>query len=226
MTKRPAEQSSPTKESPPDLDPQLLRRVVIEGVEPQIDCGRFPIKRTVGEEVRVRADIFADSHDELAAVLRYRRAGDQRWREVSMAAVENDRWEAAFIVEALGRYEYTVEAWIDRFASWRRDLSKKVAAGQDVSSELLEGVALITSAIERHPVVGSTSELVPEILRTLNGSPDSGRRVAAALSEDLAASMAARPDRTQSTSFERVLDVIVDRERARFGAWYEMFPRS
>ena len=208
------------------IDPQLLRRIVIEGVEPQIDCGRFPIKRTVGEDVRVRADIFADGHDDVAAVLRYRRAGDQRWREVSMTAVENDRWEAAFIVDALGRYEYTIEAWIDRFASWRHDLSKRVAAGQDVTSELLEGAALIASAIERHPVVGSTSGPVPEILRTLRAAPESGRRVAAALSDDLAAFMTARPDRAQSTSFERVLEVVVDRERARFGSWYEMFPRS
>ncbi len=226
MTGRTLHPSSLTENSTLDLDPQLLRRVVIEGVEPQIDGGRFPIKRTIGEEVRVRADIFADGHDEVAAVVRYRRCGDQPWRELPMTAVENDRWQAAFIVETLGRYEYTVEAWIDRFASWRLALSKKVGAGQDVSSELFEGVSLITSAIERHPIAGATHQPVLEILRTLQTAGDDGQRVAAALSEDLAAFMAARPDRTRSTTFERVLDVIVDRERARFSAWYEMFPRS
>ena len=127
----PTKSISPTRESPADLDPALRRRAVVEGVEPQVDCGRFPIKRTIGEEVRVQADVFADGHDELAAVLRYRRAGDQAWREAPMALVENDRWQGSFIVDALGRYEYTVDAWVDRFASWRRDLSKKVGAGQD-----------------------------------------------------------------------------------------------
>jgi len=226
MTIPPTKPISPTKKSSPDLDPQLLRRAVIEGVEPQIDGGRFPIKRTIGEEVRVRADIFADGHDEVAAVVRYRPAGEQRWREIPMRPIDNDRWQAAFIVDALGRYEYTVEAWIDRFASWRLGLSKKVGAGQDVSSELFEGISLITSAIGRHAAAGVDDGPVLEVLRTLQTATDSGRRVAAALSEDLAAFMSARPDRTRSTSYGRVLDVIVDRERARFGAWYEMFPRS
>src|SRR6185436_20270223 len=135
MTGRRPHPTSLTENSSPDLDRTLLRRVVIEGVEPQIDGGRFPIKRTIGEEVRVRADIFADGHDEVAAVVRYRRCDDHPWRELPMTAVDNDRWQAAFIVDTLGRYEYTVEAWIDRFASWRLALSKKVGAGQDVSSE-------------------------------------------------------------------------------------------
>jgi len=143
-----------------------------------------------------------------------------------MTPIDNDRWQAAFIVETLGRYEYTVDAWIDRFASWRLGLSKKVGAGQDVSSELVEGLSLVTSAMERHPAVGADDAPVLEVVRTLQTATDSGKRVAAALSEDLAAFMSARPDRTRSTSFGRVLDVIVDRERARFGAWYEMFPRS
>ncbi len=226
MTTRPLVERSRARESTSDLDPQLLRRVVIEGVEPQIDGGRFPIKRTIGEEVRVRADIFADGHDEIAAVVRYRRSGDQSWREAPMTAMENDRWQAAFIVEAIGWYEYTIEAWIDRFASWRHALSQKVGAGQDVSSELLEGAALITSAIERDSGESAIDGRVLEMLQTLQTAPESGHRVAAALSEDLTAFMTARPDRAGSTSFDRVLRVIVDRERARFGAWYEMFPRS
>jgi len=225
MTKRPSQESRPAKESPPDLDPQLLRRVVVEAIEPQIDGGRFPIKRTVGEQVRVRADVFADGHDAVSAIVRYRRAGDERWREMPMASIGNDRWQASFTVTALGRYEYTVDAWIDRFASWRHELSKKVGAAQDVSSELLEGAALIAGAIGRRPV-GASDGHVLETLRTLESGDDNGRRVAAALSEELAAFMAARPDRSQATSFDRVLDVKVDRERARFGAWYEMFPRS
>jgi starch synthase (maltosyl-transferring) len=225
MAKRPPEQLSPETSPAAGLDPTLVRRAIVEGVEPQIDSGRFPIKRTIGEEVRVRADIFADGHDEVAAVVRYRRAGDQQWREVPMTAAGNDRWQAVFVVGELGRYEYTVEAWIDRFASWRHDLSKKVGAGQEVSSELVEGAALITSALDRHPA-GAADAPVLEIVRTLQTASDPGRRVAAALNEELAAFMDARPDRSRSTPFDRVLDVVVDRERARFGAWYEMFPRS
>ena len=191
MTKRPSQESRPAKESPPDLDPQLLRRVVVEAIEPQIDGGRFPIKRTVGEQVRVRADVFADGHDAVSAVVRYRRAGDERWREMPMASIGNDRWQAAFTVTSLGRYEYTVDAWIDRFASWRHELSKKVGAAQDVSSELLEGAALIAGAIGRRPV-GASEGHVLETLRTLESGDDNGRRVAAALSEELAAFMATK----------------------------------
>jgi starch synthase (maltosyl-transferring) len=225
MAKRPPTKLSPDSSPAPVLDPARLRRVVIENVEPQIDSGRFPIKRTIGEQVRVRADVFADGHDDIAAVVRHRRVGEEHWHETLMAPVENDRWQAAFTVDALGRYEYTVEAWIDRFASWRHDLSKKVGAGQEVSSELVEGAALIRTAIERHP--GNSSDAnVLEIVRTLSSGRDSGARIAAALSEGLEAFMAARPDRSQATSFDRVLRVIVDRERARFGAWYEIFPRS
>jgi starch synthase (maltosyl-transferring) len=225
MAKRPPTKLSPDSSPVPVLDPARLRRVVIENVEPQIDSGRFPIRRTIGEEVRVRADVFADGHDDIAAVVRHRRVGEKHWHETLMAPVENDRWQAAFTVDALGRYEYTVEAWIDRFASWRHDLSKKVGAGQDVSSELVVGAALIRTAIERHP--GNSSDAnVLEIVRTLSSGRDSGARIAAALSDALETFMAARPDRGQATPFDRVLGVIVDRERARFGAWYEMFPRS
>jgi starch synthase (maltosyl-transferring) len=223
MTNRPHDLISPAKAHPTAPDRQLLCRVVIEQVEPQVDDGRFPIKRTVGEEVRVRADVFADGHDEVAAVVRYRREGEPQWREVSMAPVDNDRWQAAFRVDALGRYEYTVEAWVDRFASWRRDLSKKIGAGQDVSLELDEGAALVASTIERH--AGKTDQQIRGIADALcNG--ETGPRIAAALNESLSAFMARYPDRSQSTHFDRVLPVVVERERARFGAWYEMFPRS
>ena len=126
-----------------------LRRVVVEGVLPQVDCGRFPIKRALGETVAVTADIHADGHDALAAVTMYRRAGEDAWREVPMEATGNDRWQAGFKVDALGEYEYTVEGWIDKFGSWRSELSKKFGAGQDVASELLEGAALIRETVAR-----------------------------------------------------------------------------
>lgn len=195
------------------LDPSLLRRVVIENVYPEVDDGRFPIKRVVGEDVIVSADVHADGHDKIAAVLQYRRAGEPSWHEAAMESIGNDRWRASFHVESLGVYEYTVEGWVDRFASWRDELSKKVAAGQDVSNELLEGAAIVRGAHPAARIVGDAAR--PQ-----------DQRVAAALGDELQRAMAERPDRRRATQYDRVLRVIVERERARTGAWYEMFPRS
>jgi starch synthase (maltosyl-transferring) len=224
MTTRPLSSVTSRPETVPELDPQLLRRVVVEAVEPQVDCGRFPVKRVVGEDVIVRADVHADGHDVVGAVVLFRRAGEERWRESPMRALDNDRMQGSFRVDALGRYEYTVEAWIDRFASWQRELSKKAGAGQDVSIELIEGAEQIQAAIDRSP--GPAADERVATVRALKSSGDLAPRIAAALSDEVAAFMAARPDRSQATQYARVLTVTVERERARFGAWYEMFPRS
>src|SRR6476620_11213660 len=109
----------------PALDPALIRRVVVERVRPRVDDGRFPIKRTTGEQVVVTADIFIDGHDTLAAALLHRRTGDAAWTAVPMEPLGNDAWTAVFSVGGPGRYEYTVEGWIDRIATWRKDLSRK-----------------------------------------------------------------------------------------------------
>jgi starch synthase (maltosyl-transferring) len=204
----------------------MLRRVVVEHVRPQVDCGRFPIKRVLGETVVVTADIHADGHDALGAALLYRTAGDEEWHETPMRALGNDAWQSTFSVDTLGLYEYTVEGWIDRFGTWRLELSKKFGAGQDVSSELLEGAALLRESAERVGAAGSAPK-IRDVQRILeNAAEDMGVRVAAALGEQLSADMAAHPDRSRATRFDRVLRVIVERERARVGAWYEMFPRS
>jgi starch synthase (maltosyl-transferring) len=211
----------------PRLDPTLLRRVIVEGVHPEIDAGRFPIKRTVDEEVTVSADIFTDGHDKLAASLLYRRAGEAQWIDVPMTPIGNDRWQGTFRVSALGSYEYTIEGWVDRFESWRSELSKKVAAGQDVASELLEGAALIRETAERS---GATAGAVGLLNDTAAALADVGikqpERVSRALAVAVEEVMARHADRSRATRYERVLQVTVDRERARFGAWYEMFPRS
>jgi starch synthase (maltosyl-transferring) len=173
-------------------------RVIIEAVEPAIDGGRFPIKRTVGEEVTVSADVFADGHDVLAAVLRYRHLPSEEWVEVPMTGGGNDRWSARFLVTALGRYEYTVLAWVDRFATWRRDLSKKTAAGQDVSSELLEGAELVTQAA--HRASGADADWLHQHEDALVRGGDPAARVRAALDSILATVMARYPDRSRAPS--------------------------
>jgi starch synthase (maltosyl-transferring) len=221
---KPAARNATAATKRPPIDPQLNRRVVVEGVLPQVDAGRFPVKRVTRDRVVVTADIFAEGHDELAAVLLYRRDGDEQWHEEPMVPTTNDRWQAVFTVESIGRYEYTIEGWVDRFATWRRDLAKKAEAGQDVGSELLEGSALVRETAARAP------EAAPELSRSADYLADASTpaelRVGAARAEDLARLMAAYPDRRTATRFDRVLQVLVERERARFGAWYEMFPRS
>jgi starch synthase (maltosyl-transferring) len=213
----------------PELEQQPQRRVVIENVRPSVDDGRFAIKRTVGERVTVTADVFADGHDVLAAAVLHRPEGSNTWDEVPMTPLGNDLWQAEFVVTALGRHEYTVEGWIDRFASWRLELSKKVGAAQDVSSELLEGAAIVSragarAAAGRDPALRET--LVAAAAALADTGRPAGERVAAALADALARAMDAVPDRSRATRYDRMLGVIVERERARFSAWYEMFPRS
>ena len=126
------------------------RRVVIENVRPQIDGGRFPIKRTVGETVDVSADAFVDGHDQIRCVLRYRRAGADAWHEVPMTPIGNDRWRGEFRVDALGRFEYTVIAWVDHFLTWRNDFARRRDA-EDITGALAAGAALVREAAESLP---------------------------------------------------------------------------
>jgi starch synthase (maltosyl-transferring) len=198
----------------------LPSRVVIEGVQPEVDAGRFPIKRTFGEDVVVSADIFCDGHEMLAAVVRARHLPAGAWQESPMSELGNDRWSGRFTVTALGTYEYTVHAWIDRFASWRRGFGRKVDAGQDVASELLEGAELIRAAI------GRGAAQLEQQADLIGGLGDTASRSQAALEPALARSMAEYADRTGGAEYGRTLRVTVDRERTRYGAWYELFPRS
>jgi starch synthase (maltosyl-transferring) len=207
------------------LDSKDLRRtVVIESITPAVDGGRYPIKREVGGTVEVEADVFKEGHDVLVAFVKYRRTDETDWRESPMRLVDNDRWAGVFTVEDNARYVYTVEALADPFRSWLADLGKRVEAGQDVASELREGVALVRAAAGRAGAADA---------RALNGwvarlEPAAGQApaVAAAREPALAELMDRHLDRTDATWAEREYEVIVDRERARFAAWYEFFPRS
>jgi starch synthase (maltosyl-transferring) len=131
-------------------------RVVIENITPKIDEGRYSIKRTPGERVVVEADLFADSHVLLSGVIKYRPEDRTEWLESPMVRLSNDRWQGEFIVTDIGIYFYTIEAWVDRFKSWREDLRKKIDAGQDVAVDLMAGAELIGSAASR--IGGATGE--------------------------------------------------------------------
>jgi starch synthase (maltosyl-transferring) len=215
---------TPRSALPSRFAPHATQRVVIENVTPEIDGGRHPIKRTVGESVVVSARIFADGHDVLAARLRYRKKGARQWIDVPMSPQGNDWWQASFAVTANARFEYSVEGWIDRFASWRADLAKRVEVGQDVSSELLEGAAMVGAAAAR--ASEDDRRWLSDRASRLSGGRDAAERAEAALDPSLQAAMSRCADRGPVTVYHRVLDVTVDRERARFAAWYEMFPRS
>src|SRR4051794_286549 len=194
-------------------------RIIIEAVRPAIDDGRFPIKRTVGEDVVVTADIFAEGHDILAAVIQHRDAGEAHWHEVPMAALVNDAWTGRFLVTTQGWHEYHVQAWVDRFASWHRELAKKSQAGQDVASELLEGAELVRAASRR--ATGSDADRLRNRAELLGRGGDQTPRVYAALDPELSHLMARYPDRNGGQASDRILRIMVERERARFGSWYE-----
>jgi starch synthase (maltosyl-transferring) len=260
------------------------RRVVIEHIAPSADDGRFPIKRTVGETVDVTADIFADGHDVVVAVLRERHhasgfgsresglggasgfvAGSDEsrepripnpesltprpnpealtpripnpesripapWREHPMTPVApgTDQWIGRFDVDAIGWHEYQIVAWVDRFLTWRRDLEVKARAGQDVAIELLEGSLILREAAAPAKQIGTGRADTTWLLEqadALSASTLAADRITAALSDDLSLAMAVYGDRSRATASEP-RHVWVDRERARFGTWYEMFPRS
>jgi starch synthase (maltosyl-transferring) len=202
------------------------QRVVVENVYPEIDGGRFPVKRTVGQAVRVEADIHADGHDLIVAVLMHRNEAAPAWSETAMTETGNDRWSGTFRVEAVGRSVYTLKAWIARFRSWQRDLSRKMEAGQEIAVDLRLGSQLAEEAAGR--AKGADRKRLLAFARSIVPAPERGVEAcaAAALDPELGAIADRHPDLELVTTHGTELAVTVDPERARFSAWYEMFPRS
>ncbi len=199
-------------------------RVVVESVQPEVDGGRFPVKRIVGDIVSVEADLFTDGHDQIACRLLYRRAEDSAWQEVVMSSIGNDRWRGEFPVLQTGEYRFTVEGWVDHFLTWRYDLVKRLQARQDVGVELLIGAQLAESAEQRAlPEDGPRLRVYANELRKTD---DVEHRSAVAVDGEIALTVHRYPDRRYSTRYEKELAITVDREKARFSTWYEVFPRS
>ena len=195
--------------------------VVIEGVSPELDCGRYPVKREVGDRLEVRADIIKEGHDILAAVLKFREKGTRKWFEAPMTLINPglDLWGGSFDLPKNTRYEYTIEAWFDEFETWRSETGKKVDDGQVVELDLIEGRQLVQDAYSR-----SKDKRLGQTLAGFDAAGYEGR-VALMRSGEVSELMRNHPDRSASTTYKK-LEVTVDRERARYGAWYEMFPRS
>ena len=207
------------------------RRIEIQYPAPTVDGGRYPAKRCVGDTVTVAADIFRDGHDMLRAVARYRGPGERRWREAALRPVDEHldgvRWEGEFEVGRAGRWQYTVEAWTDVFGTWRDELERKILAGQhDLAGELSEGAVLLRDALS----AAKDSEdraLIEHALGTLEdpAAPETSKHDTA-LGPVLFATVERVAERHGATALREPLAIEVDRGRARFGAWYELFPRS
>jgi starch synthase (maltosyl-transferring) len=214
----------PTRSQPPD-------RIVIEYPAPAVDGGRYPAKRCVGDTVTVSADIFRDGHDILRAVARYRGPGERKWAEAPMhpidAHVDGVRWQGEFDVDRQGRWEYSIEAWSDPFATWRSELERKIKAGQhDLAGEMSEGEVLIRHALERAEKKQDKA-LLEHTLATFGDkkAPETAKHDLA-LGPELYVAMERTEERHGDVQLKDPLPIEVDRERARFGAWYELFPRS
>ena len=199
--------------------------VVIENLQPLINGGRYPIKRVVGEDVAVEADVFKDGHDFVAACLKWRVPGEAHWHETAMALVDNDRWRGVFTIYEGAVHEYTVEAWIDTFRGWQHEFTAKFAAGlSELTSEALEGAALLEAAAVRAQNAADVARLreFSESIRTAHNAQIN----AVAQSGELEVLMATYPDRSTATQYGPAPRVLVDRLEARTAAWYEFFPRS
>lgn len=198
--------------------------IIIETVQPEIDGGRYPIKREVGDRLEVSADIFKEGHDVLTAVLRYRTIKETIWHEAAMSLVDNDRWSGFFDLQENTRYLYTIGAFTDTFASWRQEVTKKSQASERIESELLEGRALVERAAKR--AVEPDRRLLQEFLAQWRPSAGQETQLSVALHAELAKLVERYQERTAWTLYDRELELVVDRVRARYGAWYEIFPRS
>lgn len=201
------------------------RRVLVEGVSPEIDAGRYAVKRVVLDEVIVECDLVADGHDVITGRVLFRRAESAAWQTAPLSAVGNDRYRGCFVVSDVGLWEFTIEAWIDAFTTWRIGTERKKADGQSVNVELLIGTRLLAQAASR------AERDDAEILRRAAGIAEDRRRsederFSALTDEAVRRVMDRVPDRTNATRYDRILSIVVDPERARFSTWYELFPRS
>jgi starch synthase (maltosyl-transferring) len=205
--------------------PRAFPSAVIENLQPLIDGERYPVKRIVGEDLVVEADIFKDGHDVVAAVLKWRVLGKRAWRETPMVFVDNDRWRSVCTLYDQAIHEYTIEAWTDTFRSWQREFTAKFEGGiTSLRSEALEGAVLVKAAGERARDRSDAARLLEFSEQIATGANSEINTIAQ--SGELEVLMATYPDRSNATEFTPAPRVVVDRPAALFGAWYEFFPRS
>ena len=201
------------------------KRANIENIVPQIDCGKYPIKRVINESVNVSADIFVDGHDQVQALLLYRKIGRgrEKWQERPMTFIANDHWEGSFTPDREGLYEYTIIAWVDHFSTWQHGLRKKFEDHQDVQMELQIGVELMSQALDH--ASSPTQKKIKKAIELLRSYKNETKTVSYAVSEGLSDLMYGRFDPNKATQYNN-LPLKAERKLALFSAWYEFFPRS
>ena len=214
-------------------------RVVIEQVRPEVDCGRHPVRRILHDEVKVTAAVFGDGHDHLAARLLYRQKSDRRWRSTPMTALGNDLWTASFSATQLGAWEFTVQGWVDHFDTWNSDLKKRIAAQpdpndltpdpymtpQNIPLALRLGALLLEQTAGR--AKGNDQKQLAEVVASLRWMADQDAALYEYPLNEGVVQLAARyPDLALATRYQHEMPVWVDREKARYSTWYELFPRS
>ena len=214
---------------------QGRNRVVIEEIAPQIDGGRHPVRRILGDQVQITAAVFADGHAHVAARLLFRHHTEHAWRSIPMTELGNDLWTASFPIDKLGRWSYTVQGWIDHFDTWASDLKKRLAAqptaanpslpSQDIPLALRSGAILLGEAATR-ALDPDASQLIAAAALLNELAAEKSAFYDDPITPGIEALVALYPDLTHATTFEPELPLWVDRERARFSAWYELFPRS
>lgn len=208
---------------------QESQQIVIERVTPELDGGRYPVKRVAGDCFRVEVDIFRDGHDLISAALKYCQlsgnTGEPQWQEVPLESINNDRWWAEFPLQQIGRYCYIVEAWNDRFKTWEHDMEKRVQAGQVADSDVLEGIAIVEAAITRMGKDTNSEQLAQKLIQEVKVTSNPVEAGKLFLTKAVAEVMQRYADRSKAARY-RQLEIIVDPEKARFSSWYELFPRS
>ena len=211
--------------------------ITIEHVSPQIDAGRYAVKREVGDTMDVTCSIFKDGHDLIKAVILCRLADSNEWWETPMTEVNHGlaQWYGQLWFGTNARYIYTIEAWVDEYGTWLDGTTKKLEAGQDISLELVEGADMVRKTVERLKNIKDVRDedarkadlaLLQDALKRFDENEDMYQCANILMGNDVSEAMDRWPDREKATRYDRELEVYVDRERARFGAWYEMDVRS
>ncbi|MFC1576847.1 alpha-1,4-glucan--maltose-1-phosphate maltosyltransferase [Candidatus Omnitrophota bacterium] len=206
------------------MDIDGRRRVIIDNITPEIDGGNIPIKRAIGESVTVRADVYADGHDDVAAALLYRSSDKNNWTEIPMRRIAQDTWEAEFSVTEISIYSYTIRGWINSFDTWKKCLKKKIDANQDVSVDITVGLQHIENVVKE--ISGKDAKKLNDILLSLKEEKDTSKLIHRILNEELSSVFIKYPDKKTASTYNKYLQVIAERKRALFSAWYELFPRS
>ncbi len=200
------------------------KRVVIEHVTPEIDGGRFPIKRVTGEKVVVEADVFSDGHDSISVKLLFKKPNHDKWEEFPMTYIENDRWRGEFYVSELGTCHYTIIGWVNHFRTWQKDLKKKYDAGQDIRINVLMGIEHIKEASKK--ASEEHKKRLTEFINIFKNTEPKEEMLSLVFSKELSDIMDKYQDRSMATMYEKELPITVERKTALFSSWYEIFPRS